>query len=441
MMDYFDVVNSFWGNAFQKKVKKSDTVQNPVTYEKWKDGNKIGFKAKSTYDSAVACATRLTTYFHVVGAEENQIVRDFDSNGIPTIWIPKGSTIVTSPSPQDTKGATNTSFKDANEPSNERAGVNVEYRQFSNDQLNSTAINVLRQENPELFDFDNLELEDLESWWTTLNKKHSDVVNRLMSADPELYYPTVETQRIRSGATSKQFNQEGLYRVDSIYGYDWDAEIDSQRAGYELGKGDDFMGLSWSGLGYYSLQSVYYLLYVYSFFRASLTYKLMPSASHFSKVGASKMALWAVETLIIDIFLLELPYYVRQVDATKNHHLCGFPNGGHYQSMNIHVYDPAVRDWKGTPHCKSGEKRRIVSESPLEYDPNVPCCPDNSTYNSTTGLCESGEVAILPNDGSRSSINGGTPFSNEKDNNTLIVGGVVLGLIGLTMLTGFGGSK
>lgn len=445
-MDYIERMNAFGGKAL-KKTFNADTVQNPVTYEKYEEAlsdgtKKYGFKATSSYNSWSSCATRLVTYFYVITDNEDEIIRDFDSNGIPSLWIPKGMRVSTFVQPKDTAGMTNTQYKESKEPSNERAGVNVEVRQFNNQALHSAALNVMRQERPDLFDFESLELEDLEKWWLELNSVHVDTVSRVLTGNLETYFPTVQTERLRGGnaISNRDFNQVGLFRIDSIYGYDWESEVEGQRSGWEIGKGDDFMGLSWEGLAFWSLTGLYWALNTMLFFRATLTYTALPKAT--TLVGkASKLGLAAVEVLAIDTFLLELPYYIRSVDATTNHNNCGFPAGGHYESVNIHVYDPSLHDWKGTPHCKAGETRKIVNESPLEYDPKSPCCPENTTYNKGTSLCEGDDSAVIPSDGLGGSGGGGQPFAYDNQKGQMIVAGAMLGLVGLVMLTGSGGSK
>ena len=202
------------------------------------------------------------SYFYVSGVDASLVVRDFDSNGVPSIWIPTGTTIITEVEPYDTSGASNTSYKLSTEPAVERAGVDVEVMQFNNKALETTALNVLKQEQPDLFNFDDFELEDFEAWWIKLNKSHADTVNRIFSSNVSTFFTPIATHTLRGGAVAQPFNQEGAYRIDSIYGYDWDAEVSSQRGDYSLGKGDDFMGYSWAGVGYWSLTSLYYAMFL-----------------------------------------------------------------------------------------------------------------------------------------------------------------------------------
>ena len=139
-MDYFNRLNLMAQSTLTPKRFASDiTPPNPVTYEKWEsdDGTQIGFKATSSYNSSLSCATRLITYFVVKNYNDPAlVVRDFDSNGVPVIWIPKGADIITTTEPYDTSGVTNTSYKLTSEPANERAGVSVETYK-----LNTTGLN------------------------------------------------------------------------------------------------------------------------------------------------------------------------------------------------------------------------------------------------------------------------------------------------------------
>ena len=447
-MDYFHRLNRASESALTRQEFHSDNVQNPVTYEEWEsnDGNKIGFKATSSYNSATSCATRLITYFYAQGVEDkSMIVRKFDSNGVPEMWVPKGTQILTEVEPYDTSGVTNTQYKRSVEPQNERAGVNVETYRFNNEGLDITSLNIMKQERPDLFNFSDFDLEDFGDWWLEFNRVFSDTVNRVFSSNVELYLTPIAETRIKGdgGTVSRTMSEEGLYSIHSIYGYDWEAEVDSQKASWELGRGDDFLGLSWSGVGYWALTGVYYATFVWTFFRRTLTYAYLPKVAHVSVKGVAKFALACAETVAIDIFLMELPDYVRSVDVSHNHNICGFPAGGLYEKINLHVYDSSVRDWQGTPHCKSGESRPTTSDEPLTYDPEVPCCPEGATYNKSTSLCEMDGEATVPDGG------GSTPPTTNalvvnaptETLETKILAGLLLGVVGITVISGLGGSK
>jgi hypothetical protein len=443
-MDYLNRMDFMTESMIRKATFNSDeTPTVPVTYELWEsdDGNKIGFKATSSYDSSFSCATRLITYFYAQNfGDPALVVRDYDSNGIPVMWIPKTADMLTETEPYDTSGATNTSYKLASEPSNERAGVNVETWKVNDKALNASALNVMRQERPDLFNVDDLALEDFADWWVEVNTVHKDTVNRLWGTEYDTYYSLNETKRLRGGsnnALQTNMNNVGLYSIHSVYGYDWDAEIESQKADWSLGSGDDFLGYSWEGVGYWSLSSLYYVTFVYTFFRKTLTYALIPKVGWTLK-GVGKFGLAALETIVIDIYLMELPNHIRAVDATKNYNGCGFPDGGHYQKTNVHVYDSTKTDWQGTPHCSAGESRKIETENPFTYDPEVPCCPDGSTYNATLGVCESGDGASVPDGGGIVPDTGFGMMSIPPTDSmgVKVVAGVLLGIVGITVLTG-----
>ena len=446
-MDYLNRMDFMTDSLIRKATFNTDeNITNPVTYELWESdsGNKIGFKATSSYDSTFTCATRLITYFFAQNFDDpSLIVRDFDSNGVPVMWIPKNADVLTTTEQYDTAGATNTSYKWSTEPSNERAGVNVETWKFNNKALDATSLNTMRQERPDLFNVDDLGLEDFADWWVEVNNTHKDTVNRIFTKDFNTYYSLIQSQRIRQQSQpftslQKNMNEIGLYSIHSIYGYDWDAEIDSQRSDWTLGSGDDFLGYSWEGVGYWSLTALYYVFGVQAFFRKTLTYALLPKVAPISLKGVGKFALAALETIAIDIYLMELPHHIRAVDATKNHNSCGFPDGGHYQKMNVHVYDSAKTDWRGTPHCKAGETRKVENENPFTYDPEVPCCPEGSTYNKTLNVCESDEGASIPDSGG-SVPDTGLSMLTVPPTDTMgakIAAGVLLGVVGITVLTG-----
>ena len=454
-MDYLHRLNRSAESALVGKRFQAESESNPVTYEKWESDNKIGFKATSSFNKWSSCATRLVSYFYVSGVDASLVVRDFDSNGVPSIWIPTGTTIITEVEPYDTSGASNTSYKLSTEPAVERAGVDVEVMQFNNKALETTALNVLKQEQPDLFNFDDFELEDFEAWWIKLNKSHADTVNRIFSSNVSTFFTPIATHTLRDTSSSAHlFNQEGVYRIDSIYGYDWEAEVSSQRGDYSLGKGDDFMGYSWAGVGYWSLTSLYYAMFFFAFFRSTITYGtrmvggvLRPyvtwgSGKLLSVGSVAKLALAAVETLAIDIYLIELPYYIRKVDATQNHNGCGFPPGGHYESLNVHTYDASARDWQGTPHCKVGEHKEIESESPLTYNPEVPCCPDETNYNKATNLCEGANGATWPNgDGNIPAFNPTASGEPQENKGMKVAAGLLLGVVAITVITGINSSK
>lgn len=442
-MDYFNRLNLMAQSTLTPKRFASDiTPPNPVTYEKWEsdDGTQIGFKATSSYNSSLSCATRLITYFVVKNYNDPAlVVRDFDSNGVPVIWIPKGADIITTTEPYDTSGVTNTSYKLTSEPANERAGVSVETYKLNTTGLNQTALNIMRQENPELFDIDDLELEDFADWWVQVNKTHADTVNRIFSKDYALYYNLLETDRIKGGRSSKlqtNINDIGAYSVHAIYGYDWDAEIESQKKDWSLAQGDDFLGMSWSGLGYTTLMTVYYTVFFWTMFRKTLTFAYLPKVGMSIK-GVGKLALATIETIAIDFYLLELPHHIRAVDATKNYNLCGFPDGGHYQKLNVKVYDASKTDWQGTPHCKNGENRKVKNENPFTYDPEIPCCPEGAKYNKALGVCEQDGQAITPSAGGSTPSTGfGVLSTDEEGKGAKIAAGLLLGVVAITVLTG-----
>ena len=109
--------------------------------------------------------------------------------------------------------------------------------------------------------------------------------------------------------------------------------------------------------------------------------------------------------------------------------------------MVVHVYDAAETDWKGTPHCKTGESRKLESSNPLTYDYEVPCCPDGATYNSGTNLCENadGEVVLPNSGGTMPQLQDYAAIQSEGESLGMkIAAGVLLGVVGITVITGMG---
>tara|TARA_B100001778_G_scaffold334313_1_gene345247 strand:+ start:1244 stop:2752 length:1509 start_codon:yes stop_codon:yes gene_type:complete len=444
-MDYFDIFNSMVSTNMTGKIfrEESDTPQVdediaeqwqkyedelaetpndslfekliPETAEEWwdsvnmtmptyqnvnessSDGDKRlwGVKGQSSFDTRGKCATRLKSkaVIRIDKPSDMKYVRKgFSAEGVPTLYVPLGTTITYTHEPQDTAGALNTSFVESETVGNDRAGVDQVSWKFNDTGLDQAVTNVMKAERPELFDeamIENMTLDEYPSWWEDVVTTYQKTTARVLEGNYTTYFNQTGMIRQRGGASasSKTYDTLGKYRQDIIYGYDWEAEVESQKNSGELLEGKSFF----TQVGYRFVQVAYVVSVIATFFVGSAAW---------SKLGG-KLAFWAgnlgrkafmlavagIELLAIDYMALELPYRVVQVDITHNHNQCGFPPNGHYHSYWVNVYDPALTDSYGVPHCAEGEHKPILVQEPLKYDKEIPCCPDGTTFDTTQKAC------------------------------------------------------
>ena len=443
-MDYFDIFNTISSRNLTGKVLKNadgdeefeeykddlarpdnaELFENliPDTAESWWDkvemvrptyeassmksgsGEVIqwGVKAQSSFDTRGKCATRLKTHAHINIDDITLVRRGFSSEGIPTLYVPIGTTVTYFSEGQDTDGLTNTSYKTTTEPSNERAGIDLIQWSFDHAGLDQATTNVLKAERPELLStatIENMTLEEYPKWWDSVVKAYVDTQGRVLNGNYQTYFNQTSTTRKRGGASANPvtYANKGKYRADLIYGYDWQAEVDSKKAGWTIIEGEGF----WTRTGYTFLTLSYYVLLVATMFRGSVVLSRLgwvaKGAAWSKKVVM--LAIWAVEMLTVEWMSLELPYRVVQVDVTHNYNTCGFPPNGHYHSYWVNVYDPAETDSYGTPHCIDGENRIALTQNPLKYDTATPCCPDNTQFDPTQSLCVGNDIMAIAGGG------------------------------------------
>jgi hypothetical protein len=445
MMDYFDIFNSMVSSNLTGKVfrQETDTPQVdddvieaweeyaddlakspegltfdrliPDSAEEWWDSVNMtmptyqsvdesssegkkwmwGVKGQSSFDTRGKCATRLKSkaFIQFSKPEDMKYVRrGFSSEGVPTLYVPIGTTIVYEHEPQDTNGLTNTSFIESETVSNDRAGVDQVSWRFDNTGLDQAVTNVMKSERPDLFDetmIQNMTLDEYPSWWADVTKTYQTTTMRVLEGNYTTYFNQTGSIRQRGGssAASQTYDSIGKYRQDIIYGYDWEAEVEGQKGSGELLAGESLM----THIGYRFVQLSYYMAVIGTFFLGSAAWTKLGGKLAFwaGNLGrkAFMLAVAGIELLAIEYMALELPYRVVQIDVTHNHNQCGFPPNGHYHSYWVNVYDPSKTDSYGVPHCEAGQQKPILVKEPLKYDATIPCCPDGTTFDITQKAC------------------------------------------------------
>ena len=439
-MDYFDVFNALasrrlLGETFAREDidpdagPRTDDWLIPDTAEEWwekaeltmptyegyenkqEDGsiNSWGVAGQSSYDSRSQCATRLKTSAKIQLWREGQdpdfslVRRGFSPEGIPTLYVPLGTRILYGLEAQDTSGVT-TSYNTSIEPSNERAGVDVIDWKLDDLGLDAATMSIMKAERPDLFDksiIEAFDFTDFKGWWDDVTQTYGETVSRVLIGNYETYFTRQGMERLRGGSgiksTEKTYDTLGKYRTDIIYGYDWEAEVESQKEGWTLLEGEGF----WTRFGYTFLTLSYYVLAIYTIFRATISWAALGAKSGGFWAASllrktAMLAFGALEMLTVEYMVFDLPYRILAVDATSNHNNCGFPPNGHYHSYWVNVYDPSKTDSYGTPHCAEGEHRVAVQQNPLKYDIHTPCCAEGLTFDPTQELCIGDDEMGMP---------------------------------------------
>ena len=354
-----------------------------------------GVKGQSSFDTKGKCATRLKSKAMIELAKPSDVQyvrRGFSSEGIPTLYVPLGTKVTYYHEPQDTDGLTNTSYIESENESADRAGVDQVSWHFDNVGLDQATTNVMKAERPDLFNetlIENMTLDEYPAWWEDVMTTYQKTTVRVLEGNYTTYFNQTGWIRQRGGATqaTQTYNTQGKYRQDIIYGYDWVAEVESQKASGELLEGKS----SLTQFGYNFVQLSYYVAVIATFFIGSAAWTKLGGKAVFWASNLGKKAFMAavagIELLAIEYMALQLPYRVVQIDVTHNHNQCGFPPNGHYHSYWVNVYDPAETDSYGVPHCSQGEHKPILVQEPLKYDATTPCCPDGTNFDITQKVC------------------------------------------------------
>jgi hypothetical protein len=354
-----------------------------------------GVKGQSSFDTRGKCATRLKSKAVITlkdPSDMKYIRRSFSAEGVPTLYVPIGTSISYLHEPQDTAGGFNTSFIESETVSNDRAGVDQVSWKFNDTGLDQAVTNVMKAERPDLFDeamIENMTLDEYPIWWEDVSTTYQKTTARVLEGNYTTYFNQTGMIRQRGGnnSTTKTYDAIGKYRQDIIYGYDWEAEVESQKGSGELLEGESLL----THIGYRFVQMAYVVSVIATFFVGSAAWAKLGGKVAFwaSNLGrkAFMLAVAGIELLAIDYMALELPYRVVQIDVTHNHNQCGFPPNGHYHSYWVNVYDPTLTDSYGVPHCPDGEHKPILVQEPLKYDKEIPCCPDGTNFDITQKAC------------------------------------------------------
>jgi len=439
-MDYFTPFDSLTLRGFKAPETYAAEGSPSVSYSSLR----YALRGKSQYAASWSkkCNTALATQVAVIGAENQRLSRIDttlmgDGTEIKTLVIPKGAKLSIQAIPMDTGlkdsdldfGWTSINkwvgdgftqdyhIADEDSVSHTGAGGVDVYRQYYNyPNLALLAVAESKRQHPEWYTNDDVSVE---TFFSNLDKIYADVSHQMLSI-AQSNYTTLQTLEAKDTILTNDgsdnssidpqvntFNKEGSYLLTMRYGYDANATRDNDWYSYKAG----FWNYATRGIlevgsivvgGWLAKGLIKGALGIRGALKGGASMLAVARTAGVSSVRYGATAA-LVETALLggELLAWTSPWLSPMfTGATLSNNSCDFPANGHVHNFEVRVYDPAKTDSYGNAACPTGQHKPLIQRVPPRYA-DVPCCPQNSTYEPSSGLCKNpdGSTAdpTLPN--------------------------------------------